>query len=85
MADAAFSHCFFCHNLLGGDIPQFAFWAEQQLGEGLYEIVREKSRELYKGWKRDLPDIAAHYKAEHERMEKLRAAGWRERIEFLSW
>ncbi len=85
MRDAAFAHCYFCHKLLGSDAPQFAAWAEGQLGEGLYQIVREKFRELYRGWKRDLGDISNFYQAEYERMEALRSDGVCGRIEFQSW
>lgn len=84
-ADNAFAHCTKCHFYLGGNPVEFVEWAKSQLGEGLYEIVRDKSREIYKGWKLDLPDISKHYRGEFRRMEQLRAEGMQGRIEFTSW
>ena len=84
-ADNIFSHCTSCHFKLGGNPVEFVEWAMSQLGHGLYEIVRDKSREQYKGWKMDLGEISRHYRAEYRRMEKLRSDGVQGRIEFQSW
>ena len=84
-ADAAFAHCYGCHQLLGSNPIDFVDWAISQLGEGLYEIVKDKSREQYKGWKHDLGDISQHYRSEYRRMEALRNGGVTGRIEFTSW
>jgi hypothetical protein len=46
------------------------------------EIVREKARSIVKIPKSEEKEIAAHYKAEFERMQKMRANGVTGRIEF---
>ncbi len=56
-----------------------------KLGEGMLEILREKQRQIYKGWKRDMVSITAHYKSEYEIMQAKRADGVQGRIEFMSW
>jgi hypothetical protein len=81
----AFSHCKAHHDMMAANPHMFVVWAREQLGHEGYELLMEKSRELYKGWKRDLTDIAAHYKAEYEKMEEKRARGYRGRLEFQSW
>ena len=84
-ADNCFALCTGCHALFTGRPEEHVRWVLAQLGDGLVEILRDKQRELYKGWKRDLKDIRNHYKAEFTTMEVKRADGVQGRIEFQSW
>ena len=51
---------------------------------GTYEILIEKSNNLMLGKlaRREVKEIAKHYKAEYERMMSIRAEGVTGRIEF---
>lgn len=85
--DNCFAHCTYCHFYLGGNPDDFRMWAVQKLGEGRIDILRDKRNDtnLAKMVKKNLKEVAAHYRAELKRMEGLRADGHIERLEFESW
>ena len=85
VSDNAWSFCFSHHTLMDSNAPDFVLFANKLLGEGALEILREKHRELYKGWKKDLKAISKHYREEFRRIEALRDGGAEGRIEFTSW
>ena len=71
---------------MSGRPEEHVLWMRNHLGEGMLDILREKAQQqVYKGWRRDLPLIAKHYREELAKMVELRADGKRGRIEFLSW
>ena len=83
----AFAHCYGCHQRLGGCPVTFTRWAEQHLGIGLVELVREKHLDtgLGKMCKKKQKEIAAHYKSELSRLQKQRAEGITGRLEVTAW
>lgn len=50
----------------------------------LDRLAYDKNRPA-NGIKRQIKAIAAHYKAEFERMQKLRAEGFTGRLDFQAW
>ena len=84
-ADNAWSFCTAHHFLMDGNPADFVLFAEKLLGEGGYEILREKSRSLYRGRKHDLKEISKNYRDEYRRIEIMRDRGVEGRIEFESW
>lgn len=83
--DNAFAHCFSCHQYLGSNPVVFARWAEDQLGHGLVEILREKAHGVTKMTKRDLEDLYQHLRGELKTMQQARSDGDMGRIEFEAW
>jgi hypothetical protein len=86
-ANNAFAHCFGCHMKLGSNPIVFTDWAIGELGEGLIELLTLKHNDsnLGKSVKKELKDVAKHYKAEHEKMKQKRTNGEQGRIEFISY
>ena len=79
--------CYGCHAHLGASPHLHEQRQREKLGDGLYQIVLERSQDTSLGRlaKRTQKDIAKHYRGELKRMEALRAAGESGRIEFESW
>lgn len=85
--DNCFSHCYSCHQRLGGCPVTFTRWAEERLGVGLVEILREKHLDtnLGKLMKKSQREIAAHYRQTYSDMQSKRAAGHTGRLEFVGY
>ena len=83
--DNAASHCFSCHQRLGGNPIEFAQWIENHLGESGVEILKEKRNSLVKVSKIEEKEIAAHYRNELKKLKQRRIEGETGRIEFESW
>lgn len=86
----AFAHCFSCHMHFEGNPHEFVAWAHfEKIGTGKYPLLVELSNDLMRGKEyrrtKGKGEIAAHYKAEFERMQAERAKGKRGRIEFVGW
>lgn len=83
----AFAHCFGCHSYLGGNPVIFRNWAINEIGEGAIELLTEKHNNinLAKDIKKNLKDVAAHYKKEHERLMQLRADGAVGKLEVIGY
>jgi hypothetical protein len=62
-------------------------WQRNKLGQYLFEALQEAANDLSRGRqaKREVKLIAAHYKAEHARMQLERADGFQGRIEFMGY
>lgn len=82
--DNAFAHCTGCHYHYEGNPHEFTQWALERLGNGAYEILLEKKRDLNMGRaaKREAKEIAKHYRQEYKRLCDLRDSGEAGRIEF---
>lgn len=81
----AAAHCYGCHRYLEKRPREFDRWIEEYLGQERAEALDERARKLFPKWKLYIPEQAAHYKAEYERMRHERAGGRRGRIEFAAW
>ena len=83
----AFAHCFGCHRRLGSNPHEFTDWVKNKLGLQTYETLVELSNDLMLGKqnRREKKEIAAHYKAEYERIMKLRSEGETGRIEVVGY
>ena len=81
------AHCYGCHSKFEGNPHNFMMWKFEKLGGHLYDILIEKSNNLMLGKqaRHDKQEIAAHYKAEFERMRELRNNGKVGRIEFRGY
>ena len=84
-ADNAASHCFGCHQRLGGNPLEFSKWIEEHLGEAGVEILTEKRNSLVKVSKQEEKEIAKHYREQLKKMKEERANGKTGRVEFESW
>ena len=60
-------------------------WVREQLGEEMYDILIEKSNQIFKMAKGEEKEIAKHYKEEYEKIKKKRQDGIIGRIEFISY
>lgn len=85
--DNAFAHCYGCHQYLGSHPTEFHRWAMEKMGEGCMVMLREITNDTRLGRlaRRSRQDIAAHYRAEHLRMSKIRQKGHSGRLEFEPW
>ena len=83
--DNASAHCFSCHQRLGGNPVEFARWIRAKLGDGALEILEEKKNSIVKISKAEEKEIAAHYRKEFNRIQKLRDEGVTGWIEVESW
>jgi hypothetical protein len=87
--DNAFAHCVGCHSYFENNPHEFVAWAYERLN-GRYAgvLARSKDISIAKRAHRAVGEIAAHYKAEYERMTGLRESAplWgAARIEFENW
>lgn len=85
--DNAVAHCYGCHVKFEGNPHNFMVWTLERLGQTLYDILIEKSNDLMLGKeaRRSKAEIAAHYKAEFERMRSERDNGKVGRINFQGY
>ena len=84
-ADNAFAHGCYEHKYLGENPALFSTWAINLRGQGWYDLLTEKWREVRKISKLEEKDIAKHYREQLKIMEKKRldgAVGW---LDFLSY
>ena len=83
----AFAHCFACHQRLGSNPDDFARWADGVLGSGRVQLLRERREDnsLGKTVKKNLKDVAKHYREQLKIMKAKRADGAVGRIEFEGW
>jgi len=83
----AFAHCFGCHQKLGSNPNDFQRWALNALGEGAIDILQEKRENisLAKDYKKNLKDVAKHYKEQFELIQAARKEGNDGRIEFVGY
>lgn len=85
MAANAVCMCAACHVRFTRDPLEFASWVRKELGEGLEEIIRERARAPTRNGKEDKRNIAAHYRAEYQRLRALRKQGVSGKLQFLGW
>lgn len=81
----AFSQCWPCHRDMGSNAPYFADWVAECLGTNVAFEVRALSSKPAKGIRKQVPDIAKHYRRQHKLMQAIRAEGWQGRIEFAPY
>ena len=85
--DNALSHCWGCHMKLGSNPDDFREWMVNKVGEGMIDILRQKREDigLAKSIKKNLKDVAKHYKAEYERLKSLRMAGEKGQLDIIEY
>lgn len=84
--DNAFSHCRGCHNKLGENPGEFHTWAVNTRGDGWFEILTDKWRNLKrKITKQEEKEIAKHYREELKKMEQKRKDGVKGWLEFTNY
>lgn len=71
----ACAHCFTCHQYLGENPPIFDAWIRQYLGDGAYEMLKEKHYRIVKRTKADKAELYQHLKGELRKLEEAFAAG----------
>lgn len=81
------AHCFACHQKLGSNPDDFTRWKAQKYGEGMIGILREKRNDigLAKAIKKNLKDVAKHYREEHKRLKQLRAEGITGKLDVIGY
>ena len=79
--------CHGCHRYFSSHPSLHQQFQEYKLGPYLFAALQEAANDLTKGRqaKREVKAIAAHYKAEHARMQSERADGFEGRIEFMGY
>jgi len=72
-----FAHCYYCHMLMGANPYDFNHWVTETIGEGALEILIDKRNDIDAGKliKKNLKDVANHYKLEYEGLQARRAGG----------
>ena len=80
-----FALCRGCHNRLGEHPHEHYIFVRSVIGEGGYDLLVEKAREIQKITKEHRREIAAHYRAECERIQDMRNQGITGYIEVVSW
>ena len=85
--DNASSHCWGCHQRLGSNPDDHRQWMVNKVGEGMINILRDKREDigLAKSIKKNLKDVAKHYKAEYERLKSLRMAGEKGPLDIIEY
>jgi hypothetical protein len=75
--DNVSAHCYGCHSYFGSNPIEHTAWVSAKLGEPLFSILNERAQDgsLGRFAKRGEKDIRAHYRAELNRLQALRAAG----------
>ena len=81
------SICMGCHKFFHNSPGDNTEWYTQNRGQHILDVLMEKKRDisLYKRNRREVKEIAAHYKAEYERIMKLRSEGETRRIEVVGY
>jgi len=81
--------CYGCHRHFESQHEEYREWKIARIGQERFDILRENrdNYQRFKASKHGDADgtIEAHFKAEFERMRKLRAQGVTGRIEFVGW
>ena len=82
----AWAHCRGCHGVFEANPHNFREWMHDKLGDA-YDVLVEKSnnRTIGKQARREMNEIAAHYKEEFERMRELRSKGKVGRLNFQGY
>ena len=85
--DNGMALCMGCHLYFTANPSLHTQFQEYKLGPYLFQALQEAANDLSKGRqaKREIKAIAAHYKAEHSRMQSERADGFQGRIEFTGY
>ena len=87
--DNCFAHCRGCHQHLGSNPVEFTRWAEERLGIGLIEILREMAFQPLKLSKVDRKarekEMLTHYRNELKKLRDRRADGVQGRLEFTGY
>jgi len=83
----AFAHCFSCHQKLGSNPEDFHRWATETLGKQAIGILQEKRENigLAKDYKKNLKDVAKHYREQFKLIQEQRELGNNERINFVGY
>lgn len=81
----AFCLCRGCHNNLGDSPHDHKQFVLNQLGEGAYQILLEKKRQVLRIRKADEREIAKHYREEHKRLIKMRERGATGKLEYSGY
>lgn len=63
----------------------FTRWVEEKLGVGMVEILREKAYAVTKMKPADKDELKKYLRDELKKMEALRKAGEKGRIDFQPW
>jgi len=70
----AFAHCYGCHSRFESNPHEFVEWVKEKRGQQNYDIIIELSGDVQRAkcYRRadKTRELAAHYKAEFERMEE---------------
>ena len=79
--------CYGCHAYLTANPHKHTARQKEQMGEGAYQILLERSQDTAVGRlaKKTEKDISRHYREELKRMQALRVEGEQGRIEFDNW
>lgn len=77
--------CRGCHLYLGEHPHEHTEFMRKKLGDGGYDLLVEKSREICKLGKAEVKKAAAHYRRELEIIKRKRMDGQTGYIEFVSW
>jgi hypothetical protein len=85
--DNAEALCYGCHQYLGANPNLHSEHKLELMGEGCIDILREKANDtsLGRSAKREVKDIAKHYRAEFKRIYDLRSEGVTGKITIESW
>jgi len=72
---------------MGSNPYDFAKWVEAEIGEDFVEILIEKRNDISAGKmiKKNLKEVAAHYKLEYEGLKARRAAGEKGKLSFTCY
>lgn len=83
----AFAHCHGCHKHFSANPYYFTSWVEGKIGEGAVQILREKKEDIgyAKTIKKNLPDVARHYRDELERLRSLRMDGATGKLKIIGY
>lgn len=79
--------CHGCHRKMDESPDAFYRWKESQIGDGRMQMLRERREDsnLGKLYRKNLKDVAAHFKQEIERIKTLREGGVTGKIDVESF
>ena len=83
--DNCLPKCHSCHRWWHENPTESGAWFRNKYGEAFTELLREKRDSMVKVRKAEEKEIAAHYRAELNRILALRAEGVTGNIEVISW
>lgn len=84
-ANNAAALCYGCHRFIDTHESDKNDFFGAMLGFRLQEHIERRSNQPAHGIRRELPEIAKHYREEYKRMRTWRAEGIEGRLEFVSW